>query len=236
MHAAKDPPQSHQLPHEVHHVSPSHSRFFLIGTLFELGLGGVAFVLGALTGHAPLATLRETAQSPQGLLLATGTGLLATLPLIAGLLLLERCPWQPIARLKELVQTQLVPLFRSLSTWQLGLLSLAAGWGEEMLFRGWLQTAIVNWLPGPSGIVVAVAAASLLFGICHWLTPAYGVLAMLISAYLGVIFIASNSLLTPVVAHAAYDFFALVYLTSQPVESHPADSFMENAPDQPERN
>ena len=54
--------------------------------------------------------------------------------------------------------------------------------------------------------------ASLLFGVCHWLNTTYAILAVLAGVYFGLLLIADGNILTPIVAHAAYDFLALVYL------------------------
>jgi membrane protease YdiL (CAAX protease family) len=45
------------------------------------------------------------------------------------------------------------------------------------------------------------------------------VLAFLVSVYFGWLAVATNDLLPPILAHAIYDFFALVYLTRRKSES-----------------
>ena len=52
----------------------------------------------------------------------------------------------------------------------------------------------------------------MLFGLGHWITPSYGVLAGIIGGYLGLLTMASSNLLPAILAHALYDFAALVYL------------------------
>jgi membrane protease YdiL (CAAX protease family) len=91
----------------------------------------------------------------------------------------------------------------------LAVISALAGLGEEMLFRGVVQTLIERASGSPW---LAVAAASVLFGLAHPITRTYAVLAALIGVYLGWLFLANGNLLVPIVAHAAYDFVALVYL------------------------
>src|SRR5262249_11763239 len=91
---------------------------------------------------------------------------------------------------------------------ELALVALAAGLGEEMLFRGFLQAYLVQGMP----VWPAIAIASVVFGVLHLITPTYAVLATLISLYLGWLFVATDDLLAVVVAHALYDFLALVYL------------------------
>jgi membrane protease YdiL (CAAX protease family) len=88
------------------------------------------------------------------------------------------------------------------------LLSLVAGVGEEVLFRGVIQAGLAERVPA----WVAVGVASLLFGAAHWLTASYAVLAALIGVYLGVLFLVTDNLLVPAVTHALYDIAALSIL------------------------
>ena len=46
----------------------------------------------------------------------------------------------------------------------------------------------------------------------HWLSASYALLASLIGAYLGILFLVSGNLLAPIIAHAAYDVVALFVL------------------------
>jgi membrane protease YdiL (CAAX protease family) len=65
-------------------------------------------------------------------------------------------------------------------------------------------------------VAPAVALASAVFGLLHAITPTYAILATVMGAYLGVVWIASGNLLAPIVAHALYDFVALVWLLRGP--------------------
>ena len=58
----------------------------------------------------------------------------------------------------------------------------------------------------------ALAIASVLFGVCHWLNTTYAILAMLAGLYFGLLLVLTGNLWTPIMAHAAYDFIALLYL------------------------
>jgi membrane protease YdiL (CAAX protease family) len=100
-----------------------------------------------------------------------------------------------------------------------------------MLFRGVLQQAFGNWLP----VWGAIAAAALLFGLLHAVTTTYAVLAALVGAYLGWLYFLTGNLLAPIVAHALYDFVALVYLTRGPgsdvtIEPEPPEEEGEDEP------
>ena len=145
-------------------------------------------------------------------LLAAGIGLLAAAPMLGALVITRHLPYAPVRQLCQLVDEQLLPLFAEASLMGLLLLSLAAGFGEEMLFRGVLQDWLANWLEGDAAPWVALLLVSLLFGVCHWVTTAYAVFAAIIGLYLGMLYWVSGSLLSAVVAHAAYDFVALVWL------------------------
>jgi membrane protease YdiL (CAAX protease family) len=137
-----------------------------------------------------------------------GIGLLGTLPLLGALWwLLHTRTWMGSSVLDFLDRTAL-PLFARWSWIQLALVSLLAGAGEELLFR-WVVQGSLTRLWGEIG---GLAAASLLFGAAHLVTWAYGVMAGIVGAYLGVLWIASGNLLVPIVTHAAYDFVALLWL------------------------
>jgi membrane protease YdiL (CAAX protease family) len=136
------------------------------------------------------------------------------------LLALERIPCRPVRRLRELVHEAIVPLFASESLASLALISALAGLGEEMLFRGLLQAGLAAWINGPHGAWLAMLVASLLFGLVHWISSSHAVLATVIGIYLGCLFWVSGHLLVPIVAHALYDFLALVWL----VRWHPPEN------------
>jgi membrane protease YdiL (CAAX protease family) len=103
-------------------------------------------------------------------------------------------------------------MFGGASLWQLAVVALAAGVGEELLFRGLVQAGLERWLGGVEGRIAALAIASVLFGVCHWLNATYAALAVLAGAYFGGLLLLTENILAPITAHAAYDFLALVYL------------------------
>ena len=177
--------------------------------VFEIGLAVLAVILGRAFGPMPL---RSVDPNPAAMLRPIAWGLLATVPMLLGLLLLEWRPRGPFAELRRIVHQNIVPMFSGAKIWQLGLIAIAAGVGEEMLFRGFLQTAIADRIGTDTGLWMAVAITSGLFGICHWVTRTYAVLATFIGAYLGWLLLACGNLIVPISAHAAYDFVALLYL------------------------
>jgi hypothetical protein len=176
-----------------------------MAVLVEGGMGLLAVGFGWLVGRWPAGTIRWD-------IAGTLWGLAATVPLVGVLL---ACVYVPIRLLRDLLRTidrSVVPLFRRWSLVEMAMVAALAGLGEEMLFRGVLQGAVAGWVAGPCGTWVGWGLASLLFGLLHAISATYAVLATGIGLYLGWLWIAAGNLLVPVVAHATYDFLALVYL------------------------
>jgi membrane protease YdiL (CAAX protease family) len=99
------------------------------------------------------------------------------------------------------------PLFGNWSLLQLFAISLVAGLSEEAFFRGAIQGSLADRV----NVILAVLLVSALFGAFHLLTWTYAIIAALIGAYLGLLWIWTGNLLTPMITHAVYDFAALVY-------------------------
>ena len=183
-----------------------------LAVAFEGGLGLLALVLGWLLGVWPVPGIERAGAAWENQSPALLWGLAATVPMLLGFWLIDRFPWGPLADLKVHVERLVVPLFRDSSVVDLALVSLAAGIGEEMLFRGFLQHGLAGWLAPPWGVWIALAVASAIFGCAHMLSATYAVLAAFIGLYLGLLLIWTENLLAPAVAHGLYDFVALLYL------------------------
>ena len=97
----------------------------------------------------------------------------------------------------------LVPLFSRLRPLSIVALGIAAGVGEEWLFRGVL-------LP-----MMGLAASSILFGFAHVggrrMVP-FGVWASGMGLALGLVASVTGGLIAPIVAHAVYDMLALEFI------------------------
>jgi len=100
------------------------------------------------------------------------------------------------------------------------LVAMAAGAGEELLFRGFFQT----WGAIGGGVWGGVALASLLFGLAHPISFAYGAVVALIGAYLGWLKLWTNDLGVPMIVHALYDGIVLQWLVRGFPRMGPADS------------
>jgi membrane protease YdiL (CAAX protease family) len=172
------------------------------GAISECVLLLVALGLGHLVGVTPSERLRLDAEG-------VAVGAAGALPMLGLLLWCVRTTWGPMHRLVALVEERLGPYLANASAGGIVLLALLAGVGEELLFRGVIQV----WLAERAPLWLAVAATSLMFGVGHWLSASYAVLASLIGAYLGILFLLSGNLLAPMVSHALYDVVALFVLT-----------------------
>jgi len=132
--------------------------------------------------------------------------------------LLRRAPANPlVSGVRKVYADLLAPLFAPLGPWAVVVIGLAAGVGEELLFRGLLQP------------LVGLPAASVVFGLAHVAGRemlGFGVWATLMGALLGGLAVVTGGLLAPVVAHGVYDVLALTYIRRTTVLSAPASGGM----------
>ncbi len=197
--------------------SPSQ-RSLLLALLVEGGLGVVAFAVAWLTKHWPAIGMGWATPPVGEQLQMIGLGVVATLPPLLALGLIDRFPIAPLDRVRQLAEAAIRQMFPQPRLWQLALVAAAAGLGEELLFRGLLQAGLARLLSETqlvgiaAGPWIALVIASLVFGIFHWLNATYALLAALAGVYFGLLLMATGSLWPPIVAHALYDFVALWYL------------------------
>jgi membrane protease YdiL (CAAX protease family) len=170
------------------------------GALFEVGIGTLAVVAGVLVGTPTLSLVRVSAR-------AIVLGTVATIPLAVGLYTLLHVPGEPLRRIEATLDAVLRPLFADATVGDLLVLAAAAGIGEELLFRGVVQGAAARALGPDLGVVIG----AVLFGVAHAVTGTYAVLAGLVGVFLGALALVTGNLVVPIVAHALYDFGALVY-------------------------
>ncbi len=190
------------------------TKRFMMLFLAELSLMGLAIVvawLGFYDRREPLTMDWLKEKWSAGLL----WGSVATIPLAIALLSLKRINWRSLQNFLSEIEWQIAPWFQVMPSWQLGLLSIAAGLGEEMLFRWVLQGGLISMLGGILGTAVGLGFGALAFGVGHYISTAYAVFATAMGLYLGVAMIVSETWLVPAVCHALYDFLALLYLTGR---------------------
>jgi uncharacterized protein len=179
----------------------------LLAVLVEGGLLAGASLLGWMMDHPPL---RHFAWTWQAVL----WGVAATIPLALLFFLFLRWPIGPLKRIQHFSEEVIRPLLAPCSLLDLFGISALAGLGEEMLFRGVLQEMFSGWF---NNVYIGVIAASLLFGLMHFITFTYAVLAAIMGAYLGCVWLyADHNLLAVVITHALYDFAVLLWLLRGP--------------------
>ena len=191
---------------------------------FELSIGVVGLLLAWLVGIDALAymgRLEELAWQPVAI--DIGIGAIASLPMLLAIYLLMKVPHEAINAIKQLSDVPTMKALLSLSHAELLTLSICAGIGEEIAFRGcllpWITSLkdatgqIVNpfdvgdsfSVAIPGLLVIAILISSIGFGLLHPITKLYVLVASLMGVYFSILMIMTDSLLVPIVTHAAYD-------------------------------
>lgn len=139
---------------------------------------------------------------------ATGNALLLCIPMFAVLYLAMRSGWALLSRLRNDIDEKIAPIFADCRLFDLVVIAVLAGTGEELFFRGWLQSILIHRFEVWLGILITSAV----FGLAHYLSTTYAIYAGLTGIYLGVIYQVSGNLFIVMAVHALYDLIALVYL------------------------
>jgi membrane protease YdiL (CAAX protease family) len=181
--------------------APPRGHVYFLAVIFEGGLVLLWLAAGQWLDMPP---------SEQGRLSVKAfvLGGAATLPLLPLMYFLSRSHYPPLRRLMVEIDEVLVPFLSRLTVADFAVVAILAGFGEEGLFRGLLQ----GWLAENLSPAAGLLAASTLFGLLHFVTPAYAIIAGLLGLYLGILYLATGNLVVPIVVHALYDFLALLYL------------------------
>lgn len=179
------------------------TAFIRLATLFEAGLLFLALGLGWLLSIDPLARLRGDVGD-------LALGLLAVLPLYIPLqwMLTRPCELAWVKQIKQLMTRMLGECLGQCRRVELLYVAALAGIAEEIFFRGLVQTGLEQTF----GTFWAVLLASLLFGLVHWVTPGYALMAGAAGVYLGLnLYVGGEpNLLIPMVIHTLYDYLALL--------------------------
>lgn len=184
-------------PPATRHQPPSVAH----AVVFESGVLALAIGVGWVVSVDPFAGLAFRLDH-------LGVGLAATVPPVVALWLLERSTASAVVEFRRMVEELVGPLFADAPVTHVVALALMAGVAEEALFRGVVQgglTGLTGWLP-------ALLIASVLFGVVHWLSGLYALLAGVVGLYLGGLYLLTGNLLVPIVVHVLYDVVALGYL------------------------
>jgi len=136
-------------------------------------------------------------------------GLIATVPMLVMFCWLVHSDWPALRTLQQQVERIIGEMFPSANIIQLAIVAALAGVGEELLFRGVLQTVIGWWTTPIAGLLIS----GLMFGALHALSKVYFSLATVIGIGFGWMTWYFDDLVGPMVAHSLYDFVALMYLS-----------------------
>lgn len=203
---------------ETESTEQSPDEVFLTAVLFEAALGLLALVLGWAIGPSARALVPEFDPNQWwpiffGLLY----GCLAAIPILILIELVRRIPWEPVRELERLTDDGMIKSLLALRPSELIVISICAGIGEELLFRGWLMywlaeggTMSTGTSPSPLALGAALVVSSVVFGLVHPITKLYVVLAALMGFYFGALVIYTENLLVPIAAHATYDAVQLI--------------------------
>ena len=185
-------------------------RFGWIAITFELALAVIALVVGPLLGVDVTDLCWPSERSPQAVSTTLLFAAVATSPLLVGLAITLRSQIACLVDLRHFVEGAFVPYFAEMPARELCLIGFAAGLGEEMLFRGVIQTAFMNQFDNVPALAIGITAV--VFGAMHFVTLAYAVLATTAGFYLGWLYYVSGQLVLPILVHGLYDSLALIYL------------------------
>ena len=179
---------------------PPVSRLLVVALVGEGLLAGLAVAWIRVRGLIVVA-------GPVMLGLGLGLGAAVLLALANYGLLRLAPPTTPVRAIRRLYREILRPLFGTAAPLDIVGVSLAAGVGEELLFRGVLQTEL--------GLV----GASLLFGLAHVGgrgSVVFGLWVAMMGFGLGSLAHVAGGVLAPIIAHAVYDAAAISYIRWAP--------------------
>jgi len=175
-------------------------------------MGVIAIVLGFVLGVNPRQNIATWWDYP-AILKSLGIGAAVGIALALSMQLVSLLPIRSIQKLDRMVQSQLRLLLGPMSTPELLLLSLSAGIGEELFFRGLVQGWWLSQYQNPSLVqaLPGIVISAVCFGFAHPLSKTYIVLATFAGVLFSILYWVTNDLLACVLAHAIYDAIICVY-------------------------
>ena len=204
--------EPNEFPDDVQEQTPD--EIFVAAVVFELALGVLALVLGWTLGPDAREMIPKLdGESIGSAIWGIGLGCAAAIPIYVFIEIVRRIPCEPVRALERLSEENVFKTLLKLNYLELILISICAGVGEELLFRGWLMYFLATVAEGESSafsLWAALVASSIAFGLVHPITKLYVILAAVMGVYFGVLLIYTENLLVPIAAHAAYDAAQLI--------------------------
>ncbi|GFO71575.1 uncharacterized protein BJAS_P1185 [Bathymodiolus japonicus methanotrophic gill symbiont] len=178
-------------------------NFFKTACYFKSALVLVAIVLGWMVDINPFEFIIFNEQ-------VVINGIVGTLPLCLIFIALNQLQLDSLQKIRQVLHQTLGPSLHKHHWADLFVLATIAGISEEILFRGVIQP----WMENSWGMMAGILVSSIIFGLVHAVTILYFVLATAVSIYLGLYldYDSSRNLLTPIIIHSVYDFFAFVLI------------------------
>ena len=183
------------------------SQFLNFAGLVEGGLALAALTIGWCVSINPVEHLYWSWR-------ALAWGVLGAVPTTLLFVVTYRSPLSPLKTIREFLARELAPSLSNLRWYDLVLLSILAGVAEELLFRGLLQPWIGRACQSESA---GQFLTNLLFGLVHWVTPLYALLACVIGYYFSWLMTLNEptNLLTPIVSHTVHDYLAFLIVVAE---------------------
>ena len=184
-------------------------RFYRLVLVAQLGL--VLTVAGIwLLGSIPALSFGLTAPDSPAMNVALAAFLVT---LVASTVVLRHTGDRRLKRALQLAGP-LLPMTTA-ERWWFALVSLGAGFSEELACRGFMIFYLGTYLPW-LGLRGAVVVSSLAFGLGHLYQGVRGVLVTAMAGlFLATVYVISGTLLVPMVAHAAIDLRLLAIFTPE---------------------
>ena len=166
--------------------------------------GGLAVLAILIAYFAEIPLLAMLIFEPKAFLF----GFLGIVPAVLFCWLVYKLPTKAVVFTRQFMRSIYFDFVRHCSVLQLLLVAIMSGIGEELFFRGVLQTTIAQWCGGGThGLVWGILITSALFGLVHPINKLYVALCFIIGVYLGLIFaVSGNNLTAPIILHAGYNF------------------------------
>lgn len=208
MQQQKGPKQGESLGNSLSPLAQPNVNAIASYAIGELILGGIAVLTARFAGINPGYWLEQLQHPQAGQLLVAAT---LAFPLVAAGPLTDKLPFLGgITRDTRLFTLALLGYKRDISK-AVGiglLLSVAAGIGEELFFRGVLQTGFSGAYGANWGLVIS----SFLFAVFHTPFPAANwFVEALFGVAVGVVYASSGyNIAVPIVTHIAYDLLTIL--------------------------